>query len=276
MTGATVIRSRWLVNLGLLVLALALAALIQLTERGEIQAARLTPLEPDAIEHIRLERADADPLILRRSEIGWQMTNPYQVAADPAQMRRLLPIAAAEDVRSLPVAGVDLTELGLDPPLVRLWLDDVLLEIGGTEPIAEYRYVRIGDLIHLIDDRFIGRLLATPEEYIGKTLLPPDFSPGIGSLNGEPLSADELAVLADAGAERVEPLGQALSGVMLEVQSADAADSLRFLVAEDGRRWSRLDLRLSWLFRTSPLPRLEPAAMPDTDAVIGTGGTDRP
>jgi hypothetical protein len=269
-------RSRWLVNLFLLVLAVGLAALIQLTEHGETQAGRLTPLEPDTIEQVRLERADADPIILRRSETGWQMTSPYPVTADPAQLHRLLPIAAAANQRSIPIAGVDLTELGLDPPLVRLWLDDVLLEIGGTEPIAALRYVRVGDLIHLIDDRFIGRLLAPPEDYIGKTLLPPDFSPGIGSLNGEPLSADELAVLADARAERVEPLGQALSGIMLEVQSADAADSLRFLVADDGRRWSRLDLRLSWLFRASPLPRLEPTPTTATDAATGIGGAGQP
>jgi hypothetical protein len=232
-------------------------------------------LVPGVVEQVRLERGDADRLVLQRSETGWRMTSPYQVAADPAQLRRLLPIADAETLRSLPTADVDLGELGLDPPLARLWLDDLLLEIGGTEPIAGHRYVRIGDLVHLIADRFIGRLLAPPEDYIGQTLLPPDFSPGIGSLNGEPLSADELAVLADVRAERVEPLGQALSGALLEVQSADGAAPLRFLVADDGRRWSRLDLRLSWLFRDSPLPRLEPETT-EGNADSGTSGADQP
>ncbi len=267
-------RARWLTNLALLLLALGLALVIRMTERDAERIGRLTPFDPEAIEQIRLERGDAEALLLRRSETGWRMTSPYQVAADPAQLSRLLAIAAAEDLRALPVAAVDLAELGLDPPLVQLRLDDLLLAIGATEPIAEHRYVRIGDLIHLIDDRFIGRLLAPPEDYIGKTLLPPGFSPGIGSLNRAPLSADELAVLAETRAERVEPLGQALSGTPLEVQSADGADPLRFLVADNGRRWSRLDLRLSWVFGTSPLPRLEapPVAepempvAPDTDA----------
>jgi hypothetical protein len=61
----------------------------------------------------------------------------------------------------------------------------------------------------------------------------------------------------------------------LEVQSADGAAPLRFLVADDGRRWSRLDLRLSWLFRDSPLPRLEPETT-EGNADSGTSGADQP
>lgn len=259
-------RNRWLINLALLLLVAALALLIREAGRGESRAGLLTALDPERIEQVRLERADAERIHLTRSETGWRMISPYPIAADPKQLDRLLPIAAAEDLRALPAAGADLAELGLDPPLVTLWLDDLRLAVGGTEPIAEYRYVQIGGLIHLIDDRFIGRLLAPPEDYISRALLPPGFSPGIGSLNGEPLFADELAVLAEARAERVEPLGQALSGVLLQVQSADGAEPLRFLIADDGRRWSRPDLRLSWLFRVSPLPRLEPASSAEAGA----------
>jgi hypothetical protein len=254
------LRRRWLINLALLLVATVLALTAQLQQQRAELSARLTPLAAEDIRSLRLQRAGEPDLRLRRDGDGWRMLEPFPTDADGRLIDRLLPIVAARTHRSLPADAVELPRLGLDPAAIRLWLDELELRIGSTEPIAGRRYVQIGDMVHLIDDRHLPHLLAPPEDYVSRRLLPPGFSPGLGSIDGRPLAADALAGLAELEALRVEPLTGALSGRLLTIESADGGAGLRFLVADAGTRWSRLDQRLSYLLALAPLAELGPDA----------------
>jgi hypothetical protein len=181
------------------------------------------------------------------------MTEPFATVADAALIGKLLPISAAKVQRTLPAAAVDLTQVGLEPALIRLRIDQLELRFGRTEPIANQRYVQIGDMVHLIDDRHLPQLLATAADFASKRLLPPGFSPGLARIDGRPLGAGAVAGLVDAEADRVEPLSGQLSGRVLTLESADAGPGLRFLIDDGGTRWSRLDQRLSYVFVSPPL-----------------------
>jgi hypothetical protein len=244
---------RWLINLVLLGLVLVLALAVRLELRQATLATRLTPLLAEEVKDIRLQRAGQPALHLVRDGDRWRMLEPFTAEADQVMLDKLLPIVAATTERTLPAAALDLPRLGLDPAPIRLWLDDLELRVGGTEPIAEQRYVQVGDSVYLTDNRFLPPLLAAAEDYVDKRLLPSGFSPGIGSIDGRPLTADTLAVLADSTAQRVEPLTGQLSGHVLSIESADGGPGLRFLVADGGTRWSRLDQHLSYVFAAPPL-----------------------
>ncbi len=248
---------RWLINLALLAVLAVLMLAVQLDRREELRSTRLTVLAPDDIMDIELYRAGEPGVRLQLEDDRWQMLSPFAVAADHAATAKLLPVAEARVSRTLPVAGLDLGALGLDPPPVRILLDGLELRFGGTEPMAAQRYVQVGDMVHLIDDRILPRLMTPTIELVSRQLLPPDFSPGLGDLDGRPLTAGELAPLAEAEAVRVETattqLDDALDGRMLRIGSADGGDALEFLVSDGGTRWTRLDLALSWLFATAPL-----------------------
>jgi hypothetical protein len=249
----SLLRRRWLINLVLLLVAAALALTAQLQQQRTALSARLTRLAADDIRSLRLQRAGEPDLRLSRDGDAWQMLEPFPAAAERALIDKLLPIVAAVTHRALPAAAVELPRLGLDPAAIRLWLDELELRFGGTEPIAGQRYVQIGDTVYLIDDRHLPQLLAPAEDYLSRRLLPPDFSPGLGSIDGRPLAAGALAALAEAEALRVEPFSGALSGRLLTIESADGGAGLRFLVTDGGRRWSRLDQRLSYVFALPPL-----------------------
>jgi hypothetical protein len=265
------LRDRWLLNLILLAAAAVLAGAALLEQERTALAGRLTPLRAAQIEHVSLQRAGGPDVALARGTDGWRMLQPFTVAADAAPVERLLTLADATAYRSLPAAGMDLPRLGLAPAAIRVRLDDLELRLGTTEPVSGRRYVQIGDMIHLIDDYRLPQLLAPAETFVDRRLLPAGFSPGIGSLNGRPLAADALAALPDVVALRVQPLGEQLSGHLLTVESADGDDAARFVIADDGLRWSRLDLRLTYVLGTAPLaipapdarPAAAPAAVPD-------------
>lgn len=259
---ASTLTRRWLVNLLLAAIA-GLLLLLAVSEHDRAQQqARLTPLAPEQIERIELARDDEPEIVLERIDDIWWMRRPIAAPADAERIGRLLPLAHARSTRTLPIDAVDLEQTGLARPRLRLKLDGLELRFGATEPIGEQRYVQVGDLAHLIDDRFLPYLSLQAPTLLSRRLLPPGFNPANGSIDGRPLGPDVVAALIGIEAERVEPLAGELSGQLLQIESADG-NALRFLVAEGGTRWSRLDQRLSWLFTTPPLVEA------DEDAGLG-------
>ncbi|MEA3275779.1 MAG: hypothetical protein U9Q81_10925 [Pseudomonadota bacterium] len=256
-------RGRWTVNLLLLILVAALGAAVQRELQGDRHLSTLTDLEPEAIAQIAIERAGAPVIRLTKAAAGWRMEEPYRVAANGGPIEKLVRICATAVHRSFPEsAGAQ--RLGLDPARLRLTLDGLTLRFGGTDPVSQRRYVGIGDQVHLIGDGFHHYLLAAAEDYVDRRLLPHGFRPGTATLDGEPLSAEALAGIEGLTAERVEPLGEELAGRLFSLDAVDGDRSLRFLVSPDGRRWTRLDLRLSYLLGNPPVWALgddEPAAI---------------
>ena len=61
------------------------------------------------------------------------------------------------------MAGYDAAKLGLDPPQITVVADATRIDIGGEDPIDHDRYVRIGDELLRVPDRFSARLLESPE-----------------------------------------------------------------------------------------------------------------
>ena len=260
---------RWALNLLLLILVAALATLVRRELEVSERISTLTGLEPDQIAEIVLDRPGDPEIRLARTSQGWRMQAPYEVAAEAGRVDQLVRIAATMVHRTLPNAP-DAEGLGTDPGRVRLTLDGLGLRFGDTDPLGERRYVAVGDRVHLIDDGFQHHLLAAAEDYVARRLLPPGFRPGAGTLEGEPLPASALEELGGLTAERVEPLGEEISGRVLSLEPLEGGSGLRFLISEDARVWTRLDLRLRYLLGEPPFWALgeeAPASAGEADAI---------
>ena len=61
------------------------------------------------------------------------------------------------------LADYDAAKLGLEPPQFTVVANDTRIDIGGEDPIDHDRYVRIGDELLRVPDRFSARLLEAPE-----------------------------------------------------------------------------------------------------------------
>ncbi|MEJ2694895.1 MAG: hypothetical protein P8166_18235 [Candidatus Thiodiazotropha sp.] len=81
------------------------------------------------------------------------------------RINQLLAICHTASLERFPTPA-DTSPFGLAPAPIQLRLDGLTLDIGGTEPVNGWRYVRIGDQIHLIADGFYHHLTAAPAEWL--------------------------------------------------------------------------------------------------------------
>ena len=154
-------------NLGLALLVAALALIAWLDQRTPTETPPpITELDPQQVQRIRLERLGRPEIILQRQGAGWRMTAPQNLPADKTQVEALLAIATAYSLERFSTPPERLAQFGLAPPRAVLELDRIRIEVGDTQPVSHQRYLRIGDRIHLINDRFPHLLEAPPERYL--------------------------------------------------------------------------------------------------------------
>jgi hypothetical protein len=259
-------RSRWILNL---VLVLVLSALgwairheLAVTQAPATLAGAGAP-DPHLIEIAR----EGEPTIaLEHLASGWRMRSPWDVDADPDRVASLLAIRDAPLLRSVPAQAAALDTLGLDPVKLRLRLDTTDIAMGGLDPIDQWRYVISDDLVHLIPDRFQHLLIAPPIDYVSRMPLPRDPVTVFATRDTVPLSSDTLTRLSGMVAERIEPLIGEPTGALLELSAMDGTRML-FRVSEDGRRWTRPDLRLTYVLGEAPELIEDPSAIDPTPPI---------
>jgi len=245
-------RGRWTVNLLLLILVAGLVTLARRDLERGLEGQTLTGLIPADITDVVLDRPGKSTVRLSRSDGGWRMEAPYQTEADGGRIDQLVRIASTPIHRALPRTE-GLQRLGLDPPGARLILDGLELRFGDLDPISKRRYAAIGEEVYLIDDGFQHHLIARPEDYAARDLLPRGFSPTAANLDGEPLPPEASNELTRLRADRLDPLRGEISGRLLSLETGDEGNALRFVLSADGRSWTRIDLRLTYLLAQPPL-----------------------
>ncbi|MGA9341734.1 MAG: DUF4340 domain-containing protein [Rhodanobacteraceae bacterium] len=184
-------------NLILLLVAALLGCCVFAEVRRE-QGTReppLTGLDLGAINTLDVQCPDCATRTFERVSGRWWMRTPYRLMADDTAIARLLAIAHAPVRSSRPASAFDPARVGLEPAGATLDIGGTRLSFGDTDAIDGNRYVREGDHIALIDDRFSPYLHATAESELDRHLLPP----------GEQLlelRVDDMARTQSAGAWR--------------------------------------------------------------------------
>ncbi len=170
--------SRTVLNLTLIpVLAgLITLAVYELRKDNAPVAAKLTSLDPDQIQYLRLQSTGRADIEMKKIAGRWQMLTPFLVAANQQRIKPLLKIAGAKIIASYPMDQVDPHQLQLDTPTLIFTLDEIILRFGNTEALSGSRYVQQGQVAYLITDRYshLARVAAT--KLVMPTLLHSDES----------------------------------------------------------------------------------------------------
>ena len=169
-------RRRWL-NLGLLGLVGGLAALAWFEPGREPPAAipPLLELAPAQQERIRVERPGQETLAFELRWEQWQMTAPGVGPANPVLIHPLLLLAEARCPVRYAAGEVDLKMLQLEPPRLRLWLNDREIRFGAATPTNDRRYLLIAGMVYLCPDRWHPLLTSSAAGFLGAVIKP--FSP---------------------------------------------------------------------------------------------------
>ncbi len=284
--------SRSLLNLGLLLAVLLLGGLIWLSQQKPPSAEpeRLTALAGEDITRIEIRPARHADAVLERRGAEWWLVEPFAARADRARVDAVIGLARARSQARYSASEVDLRQAGLDRPDLRLRVNDITLELGGTEPLRGRRFVRVGDSVHLIVDRYSYLLQGGVAALVSPQLLPVGARlreielPGLHLLQdddqwrlaeGEAASADAVQALVDAWrharALRVSRSDGEADGTAITLRLAGEAPPRRFVLqrGEDEVLLIRPDLRLSYHFTpevAGHLLALPPAADRPDDA----------
>ncbi|HST27353.1 MAG TPA: DUF4340 domain-containing protein [Rudaea sp.] len=155
--------TRSLLILAVAVVALGAAVYMELVRERGLVPQPLTSLDPAAVTHLEIRCQSCTARVFERVDGAWQMRVPHDAAANPDAVNRLLAVLRAPVRTGAKMADYDAAKLGLDPPQITVIADVTRIDIGGEDPIDHDRYVRIGDELLRVPDRFSARLMESPD-----------------------------------------------------------------------------------------------------------------
>lgn len=166
-------RGRLWLNLAL-VLIVAILAVIAWQQPGKTPpppTITLTTLDPDSVAHIAFHPPRGEPFALRRDGDAWFIEQPH-LRAQPFRVQTLLKLLTAPSAAQLSPADDQDNAFGFDPPQARVMFNDTEIAFGLTNPVGLRRYVRVGDTVHLIDDRYYHHAASQWVDWVDRRLLP--------------------------------------------------------------------------------------------------------
>ena len=142
-------KSKVVVNL---VLVLLLAGLVTYAllrpQKQPDPGIRLTQLKRDEINRIAVQRRGSPEIQLEKRDGRWRLLAPLQTRADSIQVDRLTDIATATAKHKL--AQVDPRLYDLDPPQVKLTLNDQPFAFGRVNDVTYEQYVATAEAVYLV------------------------------------------------------------------------------------------------------------------------------
>lgn len=162
---------QWL-NIGLLGLAGGLLLMVLLDAGPQLppEVSALLNLAPTQINRIVAVRLNQEPLVFERRADGWWMIARMAGLANPVLLDPILRLPGARCPLSYSADGIDLAALQLDPPQLRLWLEDREIRFGTTAPTDGQRYLQIGRVVYLCPDAIYPLLTSAAESFIAPSI----------------------------------------------------------------------------------------------------------
>ncbi len=166
-------RSRLWLNLALALVVAALAAVawFQPGKTPPPPQVKLTSLDPQTVRRIDFYPPRDASFALVRDGKDWFIEQPH-LRAQPFRVDTLLELPGATSAAQFGLADNRDNAFGVDPPQARLRFDDTEIAFGLTNPVGLRRYVRAGDTVHLIDDRFFHHVASTWVAWVDRRVLP--------------------------------------------------------------------------------------------------------
>ena len=194
-TKKPMISRRWLINY---VLILLIVVFTIIGNRYNVQTGyqpenRISTLKPQNIDRVKIQTADST-VQLSKVEASWQIESPILWHANNIVVERILGIVNAETDSRLPSSEIDLATLGLQFPKALLTLNETQILFGATNNIGERRYLQIGDMVYLLQDKYLPFLTQGIPGLVDRRLLPRSLP-----LQSLKLGTTTLEKAADAG-----------------------------------------------------------------------------
>jgi len=197
-------KSKVILNLLLViaVTALALFAILRPAEKKDA-AARLVDLKRDQVTKIAIERRKGAAMQLEKRGDGWHVTAPFTSRADIGQVDRVLDLTSATAKQKLP--REDLARFDLDPPQVKVTLDDRAIAFGRINDITNEQYAASAEAVYLVPPFYGYGIPADAGKLASRKLLADDEVPVAFDFGGYQVKRDDKGHWSTAGAVPGKP-----------------------------------------------------------------------
>jgi hypothetical protein len=192
----------------LAVTAVALFAILKPQQKAD-PGIRLLDVARDQVSRIAIERKGAPAVRLEKQGDGWHVTAPFTARADRNQVDRILDLAGAVAKQKLP--REDLGRFDLDPPQLKVTLDDRAIAFGRINEVTNEQYAATAQAVYLVAP-FYG--YGIPDEggkLASRKLLGDDEQPVAFDFGGYRVARDDKGQWSESGASAAQakaPLSQ--------------------------------------------------------------------
>jgi len=167
-------QSRLFVNLGLLLLVFALGYFVLTSEdKNSVTPPILTEVKADSINTITI-RHNNRLINIEKSGTHWRITSPVDIAANDFRIRTILNLLSTVSHSEYAADSLDLEKYSLAQAKTSITFNKLRIDFGMINPINNYRYVKINNRVHLIDDHHYPLLSSQTGTLVSRTLLPAD------------------------------------------------------------------------------------------------------
>lgn len=167
-------KSRWLVNVLLLLVVLGIGAFIKFRPQQEVvkeTAYEVSSLKLATFTKVSVEFPAKAPVAFEKVDGYWYITKPYKARADQMLVMRILSLVAAKSVQKF--QSTDLTQFGLDQPKLKLKFDDAEFVFGTFNPVTSEQYVAYNNDVYLLPVSYAENAQSPVEEYLDKSPFKP-------------------------------------------------------------------------------------------------------
>lgn len=168
--------SRTFLNIALFVVVALLAVYIYITgqdEQAAIKNEQLTQLSAGEVSQIHIQHNQRHIELIKQGDT-WRMRQPIDIEANSFRIDTLLKLLDTVSHASYPAIKLDPGKYGLDDASTSIRFNDVTLDFGIINPINNYRYVRRGETVHLIDDHYYPLLSSQTGTLVAREMIAGD------------------------------------------------------------------------------------------------------
>lgn len=167
-------RSRWLVNLVLLLVVAGIVAFLYLKpqEHEEAEAVHeVSNLKLADFDRVSIEFPAKAPVVFEKKDSFWYLAQPYAARADQVTVQRIVSIVAAQSHEKFPAD--DPARFGLDNPRLKIKLNNEEFVFGLYNPVTSEQYVAYKDAVYLLSGLYSETASTQLLEMLDKNPLKP-------------------------------------------------------------------------------------------------------
>jgi len=168
--------SRNLVNLSLLIFLIIAITIYSNSNNTENNAARLTSLDIDIINNIKIHKSNENDIFFIKTEDNvWRMQKPYQIKAHQFRLNTLLGLTQTPVNKSYEIDDLNLSDYALDKPRAHISFNETDIYFGKTNTLNNKRYLLTQNKMTLVNDQTYPLVSAHATSFINLSLLDQNF-----------------------------------------------------------------------------------------------------